>query len=40
MQIPQAMSRLTKFTERIPMPRRGFRSPFRARGAARSFRQR
>jgi ubiquinone biosynthesis protein COQ9 len=34
MQIPAIMSRFTRFTERIPMPRRGFRSPFR-RAAAR-----
>jgi ubiquinone biosynthesis protein COQ9 len=39
MQIPKAMSRLTKITERIPLPRRGFRSPFRAAGG-RPFRQR
>jgi len=38
MQIPKAMSRITKFTEKIPRPRRGFRSPFRAAG--RPFRQR
>jgi ubiquinone biosynthesis protein COQ9 len=30
MQIPKAMSRLTKITERIPIPRRPFRRPFRA----------
>jgi ubiquinone biosynthesis protein COQ9 len=30
MQIPKVMSRLTKFTARIPMPRRPFRRPFRA----------
>ncbi len=40
MQIPAVMSRLTKITDRIPMPRRGFRSPFRAAGGGRSFRQR
>jgi ubiquinone biosynthesis protein COQ9 len=33
MQIPKVMSRLTKFTERIPRPRRPFRRPFRAGGA-------
>jgi ubiquinone biosynthesis protein COQ9 len=33
MRIPQAVSRLTRFTERIPMPRRPFRRPFRAGGA-------
>jgi ubiquinone biosynthesis protein COQ9 len=33
MQIPKVMSRLTKITERIPMPRRPFRRPFRAGGA-------
>ena len=38
MQIPKAMSRIAKITERIPLPRRGFRSPFRAAG--RPFRQR
>jgi ubiquinone biosynthesis protein COQ9 len=33
MQVPKVLSRITKLTERIPMPRRPFRRPFRAGGA-------
>jgi ubiquinone biosynthesis protein COQ9 len=40
MQIPKMMSRLTKFAERIPLPRRPFKRAFRAPGGGRSFRQR
>ena len=36
MQIPAIMGRITKFTERIPLPRRGFRSPFRMPGRRQS----
>jgi ubiquinone biosynthesis protein COQ9 len=33
MQVPKVLSRITKLTERIPMPRRPFRRPFRTGGA-------